>query len=139
MTLRRSAGPQEPSFPSVLGSTRSCAEKGRVRHRHPAECSGLFVATFVLGLAASASAAEVDARDLLDLSLEELADIQVTSVSKRPESLAKAPASVFVITGEDVRRAGATSLPEALRLAPNLLVARSHATGYSIKIGRAHV
>ncbi|HWT70789.1 MAG TPA: TonB-dependent receptor [Oxalicibacterium sp.] len=70
--------------------------------------------------------------DLGDLSLEELANIQVTSVSKKSESLADAPASIFVITGEEIRRAGATTLPEALRLAPNLQVARANARNYAI-------
>ncbi|MES2606274.1 MAG: TonB-dependent receptor [Pseudomonadota bacterium] len=60
---------------------------------------------------------------LADLSLEELADLQITSVSRREESLSNAPASIFVITAEDIRRSGATTLPEVLRLAPNLQVA----------------
>jgi iron complex outermembrane receptor protein len=81
--------------------------------------------------AAGASAAET-VQSLMDLSLEELGSIQITSVSKRAEPLSDAPASVFVITGDDIRRSGVTSLPEALRLAPNLAVARTHATGYSI-------
>lgn len=67
-----------------------------------------------------------------DLSLEELANIQIVSVSKKFEPLADAPASVFVITAEDIRRAGATTLPEALRLAPNLQVARANARNYAI-------
>ncbi|SNS91509.1 iron complex outermembrane recepter protein [Noviherbaspirillum humi] len=79
-----------------------------------------------------AGAAPVDSRHLADLSLEELADIRVTSVSKRSELLADAPASIFVITAEDIRRYGATSLPEALRLAPNLQVARVDARNYAI-------
>ena len=54
------------------------------------------------------------------MSFEELANIEITSVSKKPERVANAPASVFVITNADIRRSGATSLPEALRLAPNL-------------------
>lgn len=62
----------------------------------------------------------------------ELGNIEITSVSKRPEPLSDAPASVFVITAEDIRRSGVTSLPDALRLAPNLLVARVHSSGYSI-------
>jgi iron complex outermembrane receptor protein len=72
------------------------------------------------------------ARSLLDLSLEELSNIKVTSVSRRAESLATAAASVYVITGDDIRRSGATTLMEALRLAPNLQVARSGSTGYAI-------
>src|SRR5689334_18632806 len=63
-------------------------------------------------------------QDIADLSLEELANVQVTSVSKRPESLSNAASSIFVISGTDIHRAGVTTLPEALRLAPNLEVAR---------------
>jgi iron complex outermembrane receptor protein len=70
--------------------------------------------------------------DLSGLSLEELSAIRVTSVSKRPEPLAGAPAAVYVITGEDIHSAGATSLPEALRLAPNLHVGRFDTLGYEI-------
>lgn len=84
-----------------------------------------------------ARAAEVDVADstverLKDFSLEDLANLTVTSVSKRPEPLSQAPASIFVITADDIRRSGATSLPEALRLAPNLEVARINAGQYAI-------
>jgi iron complex outermembrane receptor protein len=67
-----------------------------------------------------------------ELSLEELANLEVTSVSRRAESLAGAPASIFVITAEDIRRSGVTNLAEALRLAPNLQVARIDAGQYAI-------
>jgi iron complex outermembrane receptor protein len=70
--------------------------------------------------------------EFADLSIEELANIEITSVSRRPERLQEAPAAVFVITAEDIRRSGARSLPEALRLAPNLQVARSSSTNYFI-------
>ena len=70
--------------------------------------------------------------DLADLSLEELGDVVVTSVSRRKERLAAAPASIYVITRDDIRRAGVTSLPEALRLAPNLQVARADTNQYAI-------
>ncbi|MFC5550092.1 TonB-dependent receptor plug domain-containing protein [Massilia aerilata] len=78
------------------------------------------------------TAAERQAAEFADLSIEELANIDVTSVSKRPERLQDAPASVFVITADDIRRAGSRSLPEALRLAPNLQVARASNSGYYI-------
>lgn len=74
----------------------------------------------------------LDANDLADMSLEELAGIRITSVSKRPEPLADAPSSVFIITGSDIRRSGVTTLPEAMRLAPNLQVARVDARNYAI-------
>lgn len=70
--------------------------------------------------------------ELADYSLEQLSDIVVSSVSRQDEVLARAPASVFVITGADIRRSGATTLPEALRLAPNLQVARIDAHSYAI-------
>lgn len=69
---------------------------------------------------------------LARLSIEELADIEVSSVSKRPERLADAAASVYVITRDDIRRSGASTIPEALRLAPNLQVARASSNGYAI-------
>ena len=72
----------------------------------------------------AAHAADPQTADFADLSIEELANIQVTSVSKKPERLLDAPASVFVITADDIRRAGSRSIPDALRLAPNLHVAQ---------------
>jgi iron complex outermembrane receptor protein len=70
--------------------------------------------------------------ELSDLSLEQLSNIEVTSVSKRPESIAEAPSSIYVITASDIRRSGAGTLPEALRLAPNLQVARVDARNYAV-------
>ncbi|MBI3561456.1 MAG: TonB-dependent receptor [Gammaproteobacteria bacterium] len=68
----------------------------------------------------------------MDLSLEQLGNIEVTSVSKKQERLLDAPASIYVITGEAIRRAGVYTLPEALRLAPNLQVARINSSQYAI-------
>ncbi len=82
--------------------------------------------------AAAAVAAAPLLGDMADMSIEELANIQIISVSRKPEPLAGADASVFVITAEDIRRAGAASLPEALRLAPNLQVGQVSAAGYAI-------
>jgi iron complex outermembrane receptor protein len=84
----------------------------------------------LLALGGRGLAAEVV--DFADMTLEELGNIRVISVSKRPETLADAAGSVFVITAEDIRRSGAQSLAEVLRLAPNLHVARAHASGYAI-------
>jgi iron complex outermembrane recepter protein len=77
-------------------------------------------------------AAQISATDLLSMTLEELANIDISSVSKRDEPLITAAASVYVITQGDIRRSGVTTLPEALRLAPNLQVARVNATKYAI-------
>jgi iron complex outermembrane recepter protein len=83
--------------------------------------------------AAAAGGIDVAAlTNLPDLSLEQLANLEVTSVSGRPQSLRGAAASIYVITAEDIRRSAATSLPEALRLAPNLEVARLNSGQYAI-------
>lgn len=74
----------------------------------------------------------VSPASLAELSLEELSNIEITSVSKRAERLSDAAASVFVITADDIRHSGARSLPEVLRLAPNLHVAQTSAAGYAI-------
>ena len=96
-------------------------------HMHAIRCLSLF------GFALSAHAASPPTlTSMADMSLEELANIEITSVSKKSERLADAAGSVFVITAEDIRRSGATSLPEALRLAPNLHVAQSSASAYAI-------
>jgi len=66
------------------------------------------------------------------MSLTELMDQDVTSVSKTPEALGQAPAAIQVITNDEIRRSGASSLPEALRLADNLEVAQSSAHDWQI-------
>lgn len=85
-----------------------------------------------MALEMSAAAAANVPADLSRLSIEELANIEISSVSKRPEPLSAAAAAVYVITSEDIRRSGANSLPEILRLAPNLQVARVDASTYAI-------
>jgi iron complex outermembrane recepter protein len=91
--------------------------------------AGAVCAAFAPGLCA---AVDSQSSDFAELSLEQLGRIQITTVSRKTESLADAPASVYVITAEAIRRAGVTTLPEALRLAPNLQVARINASQYAI-------
>ena len=66
------------------------------------------------------------------LSLDQLMNIEVMSVSRRPEHLFETPSAIQVITQDDIRRSGATSLPEALRLASNLQVAQVDARQWAI-------
>ncbi|MDB5408250.1 MAG: TonB-dependent receptor, plug [Rhodospirillales bacterium] len=87
----------------------------------------LAVALVSVGVARAQSLEE-----LRNLSIDDLANIEITSVSKRPEALSQAPSAIFVITADDIRRSGAASLPEALRLAPNLEVARINSQDYTI-------
>ncbi|MBN1237997.1 MAG: TonB-dependent receptor [Gammaproteobacteria bacterium] len=85
-------------------------------------------------LAMSGGAAAQDGATLLDLSIEELGQLEVTSVSRRAERRDDAPASVYVITGDEIRRAGVRTLPEALRLAPGVEVARNGAHSWTISM-----
>jgi len=71
---------------------------------------------------------------LKTLTLEQLGNIEVTTVSKEPEEVWKTPAAIYVITQEDIRRSGALNIPEALRLAPGVEVARISSGEYAIGI-----
>jgi iron complex outermembrane recepter protein len=75
-----------------------------------------------------------DPAALKKLSLEELSQIEVTTPSKEPEKAFDTAAAIFVITGEDIRRSGATNIPDALRLAPGMEVARIDANHWSVGI-----
>ena len=66
------------------------------------------------------------------MSLQELMDLDVTSVAKEPEPYGQAPAAIDVITGDEIRRSGASSIPEALRLADNLDVAQKNSHDWAI-------
>src|SRR6185437_4908224 len=66
------------------------------------------------------------------MSLTELMDLDVTSVAKQPEPYGQAPAAIQVITSEDIARSGASSLPEAMRLADNLEVAQKNSHDWAI-------
>ncbi|GAB4253323.1 TonB-dependent receptor plug domain-containing protein [Deferrisoma sp.] len=77
-------------------------------------------------------AAAGEGSGLAGLSLEELLSTEVTTVSRRAEALSDAAAAVAVITAEDIRRSGATSVPEALRLVPGVQVARIDANKWAV-------
>src|SRR5713226_7844275 len=74
----------------------------------------------------------LSALELKKRSLEELMEMDITSVSKRAEPLFEAAAAVYVITADDIKRFGAKSIPEALRLAPNLQVAQVDSRQWAI-------
>jgi iron complex outermembrane receptor protein len=101
--------------------------RARARNRlRLALCVGVVFASLPVAAAGEKIAA------IADLSLEELGAIEVTSVSRQSERLLDAPASIYVITGEDIRRSGVRKLADALRLAPNLQVAQTTASTYGI-------
>jgi iron complex outermembrane receptor protein len=71
-------------------------------------------------------------QNLKGLSLEELMNVEVTSVSKRPQKLYEVASAIQVITSEDIRSSGAKTIPEALRLANNLQVAQVNSSQWAI-------
>jgi iron complex outermembrane recepter protein len=71
---------------------------------------------------------------LKSLTLEQLGNIEVTTVTKEPEVIWKTPAAIYVITQQDIQRAGAQTIPQALRLAPGVEVAQISADQWAIGI-----
>ena len=72
--------------------------------------------------------------DLQDLSLTDLANTTVTSVSKKAQRLSQVPAAVFVITRDDIKRSGAQYLPEVLRLSPGVQAVRINASNWAVTV-----
>src|SRR5882757_6803682 len=72
--------------------------------------------------------------NLKHLSLEQLGNVEVTTASKEPEQIWRTPAAIYVITQEDIRRSGATSIPEVLRLAPGVEVSRIDSHKWSLGV-----
>ncbi len=78
------------------------------------------VTTIFMALAPLHAGGPAGARDLADASLEDLMNIEVTTVSKKEQKLSQAPAAIYVITQEDIRRSGMTAVPDLLRMVPGL-------------------
>lgn len=101
--------------------------------------SALLILTLVVGLVNRVSAETPQAETKTDgrithLSLEQLGEIEVTTESKEPVKAIRIPAAIFVITQDDIRRSGATSIPEVLRLVPGVEVARIDSNQWSLGI-----
>jgi len=100
----------------------------------PKAATFLLLGLGLIGVASPGFAQQPDsaAQALKRLSIEQLMNLEVTSVSKRPERLAQTASAIQVITQEDIRSSGASSLPEALRLASNLQVAQLDSRQWAI-------
>lgn len=101
----------------------------------PARLLATVILLFTFSATASAQGDEVaiaDISSLKKLSIEELMNVEVTLLTKQPQSLNRTPASINVITGEDIRRSPSQRLPEALRLLPNIQVSQITAPHYTI-------
>src|SRR5690242_20223139 len=71
-------------------------------------------------------------KDLTTTSIEDLMNVEVTSVSKKEQKLSRTAAAIFVITQEDIRRSGATNIPDLLRMVPGLDVAQINGSTWAI-------
>jgi iron complex outermembrane receptor protein len=128
--VRRRRGSSRTGFPvpSLLGTAGGF--RPRAARRLPIVVS--ILGSLAVGPIAAHAADRESPPDLGQLSIEDLASIEVSSVSKTSEPLSDAPAAIYVITQDDIIRSGATSIPEMLRLAPNLEVAQFNANTYAI-------
>ncbi len=121
--------PQEPSH----GRRVKLGRMGGFRFR--AGLRALQVAALSLAAATALAVRPAEAQsveELQQLSISELANVDVSSVTKAAQPLSAAPASIYVITHDEIVRSGATTVPEILRLAPNLFVAQTSASNYVI-------
>jgi len=83
---------------------------------------------------ATEPAADSTAANVFEMSLEDLMDVKVVSASKKAESTFEAPLSIGSVSKEDIKKSGATSIPEALRLIPGLIVRETSNGNYDVHI-----
>lgn len=92
------------------------------------------IMTVTLCVLTSVAAVAQEPIGLSDISLEDLMQVEVTSVAKKPQRLANVAAAVHVITAEEIRLSGALSIPEALRLSPGLDATRISGNRWAVSI-----
>ena len=124
------ANTHEMSFWRCLGGKASRKDRGSARARATVSASvwskQFLAASLALMFVTSTALADTaqDASGIVDMNIEDLMKMPVVSVSKRTQTVADAPAAIFVITQEDIQNSGARSIPELLRMVPGLEVAR---------------
>lgn len=106
----------------------------RFTFSHPRTSTACAFAAAALLSASAGHAANstLGAEQLVELSFDELLNIEITSVSKKAERLQDAPAAVFVISADDLRRSGVRSIPDALRMVPGVQVAQIDANKWAV-------
>lgn len=119
---------------SRLRSSHAIGHEFAARPRSSAAAARLLAALLFLGFCASrlTCAAESEPPALLDMSLKDLMQVEISSVAKKAQKRGEAAAAVYVIGNEELRRSGATGIPEALRLVPGLNVARIDSNKWAI-------
>lgn len=133
-------------FPFIRGDGCLCGERGENRHirkgrsasRGTLVCTLALLSFLVSGTVAAWSVPNQkqipNQEPLKELSLEQLGSIEVTSASKEPEEVWRTPAAVYVLTQDDIRRSGATSIPDILRLVPGVEVSQIDSDKWAVGI-----
>lgn len=112
----------------VHGSRRGLSVQKHLSTTRPKDFGLRGTAVSLLGILACVESwgqtQQAPPKDLTTTSIEDLMNVEVTSVSKKEQKLSKTAAAIFVITQEDIRRSGATNIPDLLRMVPGLDVAQ---------------
>ncbi len=126
-------GNQQASKPGPAHARRSPIMSLRMRTPGAMAAVALTLLTTLAGVTPSrADGASPTISELKQMNVEDLMNVEVTSVARHAEKLINAASAIQVITQEDIRRSGATSIPEALRLADNLQVAQKNSHDWAI-------
>lgn len=98
--------------------------------------AGVWAGIILVWLWAGAAEAGPDAsgHDVTEMSIEELMNVEVISASKKPEQRWQTAAALYVLTQEDIRRSGVTTIPDALRLVPGVFVAKIDANKWAVSV-----
>ena len=124
--------PQRPSGPAACLAHDSRRSRARPRSRRRSRPPALAALLLAAAGAAGAAPGQDAPPDLTQIGIEAVMNLEVTSVSKKPEKLMDATAAVYVITADDIRRSAATSIPELLRTVPGLQVSRINSNEWAI-------
>ncbi len=123
-----------PPEAGVVDIRHQSAPRGHLPAKHSNPRTHYAIILLAVGLFANIPSQAQPPTDLTQMNLEDLMNIKVTSVSKREEKLSQTAAAVFVITQEDIRRSGATNIPDVLRMAPGVDVEQIDASTWAISI-----
>jgi iron complex outermembrane recepter protein len=125
-------GALSSSLPESWRRLTACAEKNTLLILVKRVLGAGFLIGILLGPLATGGRAQQSTPDLGNLSLDSLASIEITSVSRREQRLTEAAGAIFVISSEDIRRSGMSNIAELLRTVPGLDVAEIDANKWSI-------
>lgn len=124
LTMRRRDKEKHKPYASISGMKYICCKVSTL--------SVLVVALLACSVQLQANAAEEPIKQYLKMDLSQLMEVTITSVSKKPQTLADTAAAVYVISQDDILRSGATTLPEVLAIAPGIHVAQITSSKWSV-------